>query len=175
MNQATILLARFVRDLLVLPESVVILGRTNKQRGDTNALQVVVDQLAPASVLTDTYEFDGDAELTKVDNLMRGVFTIDFMGSTAYTIATKYMAMQRSQLAADLRRNLGINVGFADTITDVKLLSGTQYSERYQVTLNMTYNNSLAIPTNRIDTIIIDNIISDYGIESVVIEDVIIN
>jgi hypothetical protein len=46
---------------------------------------------------------------------------------------------------------LKLRVGIPKTITDVKLLTGTQYSEQYEVELNITSVEDIDITTLRID------------------------
>lgn len=172
MNQAVKTLAMFIRDLLQQPEgSVIVLGRTNTTRKDMTSLQIAVDQLSQATPLGDASEFDGGNETTTISQTMRGTFTIDFLGTQGYTQAMRYMALQRTQMAQDLQRALGVSIGIATRVTDLKLLTGQQYSERYQIEVNMIYNNVLTVPTNRIDTIVIDSVITDVtaGIENLII------
>ena len=172
MNRASTLLARFIRDLLGQPEgSVIVLGRTNTTRTNMNSLQIVVDQLAAGTPIGDSQVFDGDVEKTLISQTMKGIFIIDFLGASAYSEAMRYMALQRAPVAYELQRALGVSIGLAARLTDLKLLTGQQYSERYQIELNMIYNNSLEVATNRIDTIVIDSVITDVsgGVSNLII------
>jgi len=161
MNQATINLALYVRDLLTVAESSIALGRTNRSRGDTDALQIVVDTLAPAIALTDTSQYDGITELQEITQVWQSVMTIDFMGATAYQEAIKFITRNRHQVGFDLKRTLGIDVGAVGQIQDLKFLQGEQYSERLQIQLTMTYNVTANIETLRIDTAQLDTLLTN--------------
>lgn len=162
MNNATRLLALYVRDLLALAEgTVVVIGRTNVKRNNTSALQVVVDQLATSVPITDTQRYDGTGEIMHIDMVWSGVMTLDFMGATAYNEAVRFVTLHRHQQGHDLRVLHGIDLGMVSGITDLKILQGEQYSERYQVELTMTYGVGAPIPTKRIDTAIFNPFLID--------------
>lgn len=152
MNGASRLLARYCRDLLGQPEgSVVILGRVNIPRGDTAALQIVIDQLAQATPLTDSQNYDGVAESMHVNQLWQAPMTIDFMGAQGYNEAIRFITLNRHQKGYDLKQALGIDTHLVSGLQDLKMLQGEQYSERYQLELTLMFNISANIETLRID------------------------
>lgn len=156
MNGASVALAKYVRDLLAQPEgAVTVLGRTNKPRGDTQNLQIVIDTLAPAEIQTGAEVFDGVAEEMTYCQLMRSTMTIDFMGTGAYDEAIRFIGLNRSQAAHDLKRALDIDIGLVKQLQDLKFLQGEQYSERYQLELTLTYNTATVVDTLRIDTAVV--------------------
>ena len=147
--------------MLNVAETTIALGRTNKPRGDTQALQIVIDTLAPSVALTDTSEYDGNTEAMEITQVWQSVMTVDFMGATAYNKAIEFITKNRHQLGFDLKRSLGIDIGAVGQLQDLKFLQGEQYSERYQVQLTMTYNVTADIETLRIDTAQYDTIITN--------------
>lgn len=152
-NGTTQLMFKYVRDLLGQPEpDVMTLGRENAPRGNTNDLQIVVDTLAPAQILGDSSTFDGVAESMQFSALYQSVMTVDFYGNGAYAEAVRFIGLNRSQAAADLKHDLCIDVGVPSQIQDLKYLSGKQYSERYQVELTLTHSFVTDVATKRIDT-----------------------
>jgi stage V sporulation protein SpoVS len=152
-NNATRLLALYTRDLLELAEgSVVIMGRVNIERGDTDALQISVDQLATSTPLTDSERYDGAAEIMHVDQTWSSVMTIDFMGADAYNQVIRFVTLNRHQKGHELKESLGIDLQIVSGITDLKILQGEQYSERYQIEVTMMHNIGAAIETLRIDS-----------------------
>jgi hypothetical protein len=160
-NGATIKLALYTRDLLGVPESTIVLGRTNRERGDTTILQIVIDSLAPATPLDDTSKYDSVNEVMEISQTWQAVMTIDFMGSSAYTEAMKFITRNRHQVGFDLKRALGIDIGAVSQLQDLKLKQGEQYSERYQLQVTMTYNVKADIETLRIETAQLDTILTN--------------
>lgn len=161
MNAATILLAKYTRDLLNQPEgSVIILGRINVPRGDTSSLQIAVDQLAPAVPLTDSQQYDSVNELMLISQQWRSVMTINFMGALAYDEVIKFITLNRHQNGLNLKRALGIDIQAVSQIQDLKLLQGEVYSERYEIQVTLNYNISNNIETLRIDTAQFDEILT---------------
>lgn len=162
MNGASVLLAKYTRDLLQQPEqTVVILGRRNVPRGDASDLQIVIDQLAPATPITDTQSYDGEAEIMTVTQLWRSVMTVDFYGDEGYDQAIKFITLNRHQTGLELKQALGIDLHNVGQLQDLKLLQGEQYSERYQIEVTMIYNISNDISTLRIDTAQFDELLTN--------------
>lgn len=152
MNPATLGLARFVRDLLSQPEfDVVQIGRNNFRRDDYNSLQIIVDNLGPAVRLNTSQKYDGDAEQMTYAQQYRAPCTVDFYGDDAYAEAQKLLLTMQSQAGFELQRRHGVTIYEAGSITDVKWLTGEQYSNRYQVSLNVQYTISADVSTLRID------------------------
>lgn len=152
MNIATKQLALFIRDLLVLPESVINIGRENFDREDFTALQIVVDTLGQATPLSKNESFDGVAEEIEYAQQWQAPCTVDFYGDGAFEEATKFLLLVQSQASYELQRDNGISIYHSSALTDVKSLTGEQYSERYQLALNVQYTISAKVDTLRIDT-----------------------
>lgn len=157
-----VLLGQYVRDLLNQPErTVVILGRSNVRRGNTTGLQIVIDSIAPVSIAADSQEFDGTDENLSISQFAKAQMTIDFMGDSAMTELEKFLLLNRSQAGYDLKETLGMTLSVISSIQDLRFLSGKQYSERYQITVNLAYTLSMNVPTLRVDTPIIEPILSN--------------
>ena len=152
MNVATKQLAIFIRDLLTIPEATIKIGRNNFIRDDFNVLQIVVDTLGQSLPLSRSDKFDGELESTEYSQQWQSPCTVDFYGDDAYTTATDLLLLMQSQLGYELQRDNGITVYESSSLTDVKALTGEQYSERYQLGLNVQYTLSKTIATLRIDT-----------------------
>ena len=152
MNVATKQLAIFIRDLLTIPEATIKIGRQNFIRDDFNVLQIVVDTLGQSIPLTRAEEFDGELEETEYSQQWQSPCTVDFYGDDAYNMATDLLLLMQSQRGYELQRDNGITVYESSSLTDVKALTGEQYSERYQLGLNVQYTLSKTIATLRIDT-----------------------
>lgn len=152
MNAPLVLFARYVRDLLQQPEGdVVVIGRDNNERETTNQLTIAVDQLAPSEPVTVNEVYDGDAESMSYATLLRTVFTIDFYGAGAYEQVTAFMGLCRSEAGRQIAKALSIEVAVPLQYTDVRLLTGSQYSEHYQLELVGHTTNKHDTETLRVD------------------------
>ena len=152
MNVATKQLLIFIRDLLSIPEATIKIGRENFKREDFTALQIVIDTLGQAIPISRAEEFDGELETTQYSQQWQSPCTVDFYGDDAYNTATDLLLLMQSQLGYELQRDNGVTVYESSSLTDVKALTGEQYSERYQLGLNVQYTLSKTIATLRIDT-----------------------
>lgn len=156
------LLGLFVRDLLVQPEgSVVQVGRNNFRRDDFTALQVVVDTLGASNLLASSEKFDGELESMAYTQSWSMPCIINFYGDGAAAEAIKFSNIIQSQAGYELQRDLGLTVYDVGTITDVKLLTGEQYSERIELALNIRFTTTTNIDTLRIDEAVIDDLLVD--------------
>lgn len=161
MIPSTLKSALVIRDLLQQPEgSVVIIGRENLRRDDFNSLQIAIDSLSPATRVASGQSFDGDNELMTIGQRYRAPVTVNFYGDDAYTEAERFMLLLESQAGYDAQRLHSVTMYAVSSITDVKLLTGEQYSNRFELTLNVFYNVSADVPTLRIDEAQ-TNIVSD--------------
>jgi len=153
-NKGVLGLYKFIRDLLNKPEgTVMILGRHNLRRDDFKALQIVVDSLSPSTLLGRSEKYDGDAEELTHSQKFQVPCTIDFYGDDAYTQAMQFSLLSQSQAGYELQRDGFINIFDISTITDVKSLTGSQYSQRHQIGVNVMYNENLTLNVLRIDTL----------------------
>lgn len=142
----------FIRDLLGQPESIIKIGRENFVRDDFKALQIVIDAVGASTRTGQSKSYDGDNELQTITQAHLLPCTIDFYGDGAYILAAQFVAILQSQLGIELQQELGITVYNEGSLTDVKMLTGEQYSERLQVALNVRFNISYSVSAKRIDT-----------------------
>ena len=146
-------LAIFVRDLLQQPEgTVVVIGRHNMRRDDFTALQIVIDKIAPEELTSQSKAFDGDAETMAINSYFNGECIINFYGDGARFEAVKFIGLLATQASYELQRDQALGVYNMTGLTDVKLLAGSQYTERLELAFNVRYSESLVIDTLRIDT-----------------------
>ena len=91
--------------------------------------------------------------------------TLSFYGSDAWSTATTFALLIQSQKALELQESLGLGVYQASGLTDVKMLTGQQYGERQELTLNVRYATTADVDTLRIDTAITE-IRTETGMEN---------
>lgn len=164
MNPATIGLARFTRDLLAQPEFTVIqIGRNNFRRDDFSSLQIIIDSLGPAVRMNTSEKYDGETELINYAQQYRAPCTVNFYGDDAYTQASKFALLTQSQAGYELQLEHGIAVFSVGSITDLKWLTGEQYSARYEIALQVQYTINASVSALRIDTAQTD-IITNEGV-----------
>lgn len=157
MNAGVVKLGLFLRDLLGLVESPeedqqIFLGRTNIRREVFTDLQVAVDTLGTGVIVARSNKFDHVTEIITYTNVIRLPTVISFYGNGAHVEANKFALLKRSQAGYELQRDLFLTVYDFTAITDVKSLTGEQYSERVEIECNIRYNESFDVPTLRIDT-----------------------
>lgn len=153
MNEAVKQLSLFIRDLLNIPESQIKPGRLGFVRDDFKALQIVPDSLGAAERLNSAESFDGELEKTTYAQQYRSPCTINFYGDGAYGQAVQFSLLAQSQKGYELQRDRGVTIYEVGTLTDVKALTGEQYSERYELALNVQITLSAEVDTLRIDTL----------------------
>lgn len=152
MNEAVKLLALFYRDLTETAESLILIGRHNRAQEDFETPYVVVDQLGTANKISSLSDYDGETEVDNYGTIWRAQCTIDFYADGAFSRASDFELLMRSQKAYELRQTLGVNLYHVSQLTDVKQLTGQQYGERIQLSLLVEYNQAIAVDTLRIDT-----------------------
>ena len=145
-------LAMYVRDLLQQPEgSVVVLGRHNVRQDDLTALQIAVDTMGPARRMNVSRKYDGHIEeMTHAQQWVQPC-VINFYGDQAYAEAQRFMLISHGQTGYELQRDSGIAVFLASQITDVKLLTGENFSSRFEIALNVQFTESAVESVLRID------------------------
>jgi len=162
MNPGIIGLAKFVRDLLTQPEGqVVIVGRHNVRREDFTGLQIVIDAVSAGSRLNSSESYDGDAEVATYSQQWMQPCTVNFYGNEGYDQAQLFTLLAQSQKGYEIQRDSGVAVYDVSTITDVKMLTGDQFSARYELSCNVQYTIKTGVSTLRIDTAQTE-IINDY-------------
>lgn len=145
-------LAMAVRDLLAIDESFIEIGRTNEIRDEDETLLVIVDYTGDAQPVASGHKFDGDAETMTIQLRETIPATVDFYGDNADEYARRFRLLLRSQSGWDIQFRYGVTLFNVSAATNLKQLSGTQFSERYQLRLNVGYNISETVDTLRIDT-----------------------
>ena len=153
MNGGLVRLAKFVRDLLGQPEfTVVRLGRANQEREDFTALQIVIDAISPAETISQATEYDGDAEVMTYALQYQLATTINFYGDGAYNELQRFAMLRRSENGLSLQKSLGLEVYTPRGFTDLKFLTGEQYSERFELNCTIVYTETVTENILRIDT-----------------------
>lgn len=152
MNKPLLLTALFVRDLLGHDESLIRIGRMGDNIKDFTTDYIGIDSLAPATRLSVSEQFDGVAEEMNHSQNWRIPVTMSFYGDNAWENVTKLVLLSSSQAGFDLQKKHGLGFFIARDITDVKILTGQQYGNRYEVTVNVQYNINIDVDTLRIDT-----------------------
>ena len=161
---AVIALAKYTRDLLSKPETVVKLGRDNWQLEDFSQEYILIDELTPPAQLQSSTSYDGDTEIMTFTNRMRGGYTIDFYGSTALANAQMFQGLRYSQSSYELQYEHGITVYNVGVMVDLKNLTGKTYNTRYQINLQCGFNTSVSTPILRIDEAVFEIYESEKGL-----------
>ena len=143
-------------DLLDYDEQLIKRGESNKIKLNDKTNYIVVNSLSPALAQTKGQSFDDVEEVLVLATGYRMPVTIDFYGTDAYTNANKLQLMLKSDRARYLQTLHQLAVAAVSAVADVKQLTGQHYVNRYQLTLNLLYNESLALSTLRIDEAVID-------------------
>lgn len=152
MDLALIALATFVRDLLEYDESLMQIGRDNDDMANWDAGYIVIDSPVDRQALSSSRSYVGSTEVMTYTKAERINATIDFFGEAAYTNANRFAMLMKTQRRIDTQKELGLTVYSPSSLTNVKLLAGSQYKQRYQIAIAVTYNHALATPVKRIDT-----------------------
>lgn len=144
-------LCNFITNLLNFNPANIFIGRCNREISDFDINFIVVDNLSIENLGTGR-EYDGDGEVMTYSTFKRYIATIDFYGAGAYTLAETFENLLRSQKARDLQRTLQISVNLPTDIQDLKIIAGSYYSNRIQLTLNIDSFTYTDIDTKRYDT-----------------------
>ena len=165
MNESLRLTALFIRDLLTYDEQLIRIGRQNYDIDDFAIGYIGVDSLGSSRRLASGEKFDGTLEQMTYQQQWIAPVTISFYGSDAWSTATNFSLLIQSQKALELQDSLGLGVYQASGLTDVKMLTGQQYGERQELTLNVRYATTADVDTLRIDTAITE-IRTETGMEN---------
>ena len=152
MNESLRLTALFVRDLLGYNEQLIRIGRQNYDIEDFTVGYIGVDSLGAAQRLASGEKYDSTLEKMTYQQQWQAPVTLSFYGADAWATATRLALIIQSQRSLELQQLLGLGVYQASGITDVKMLTGQQYGERQELTLNISYSTAADIDTLRIDT-----------------------
>lgn len=164
MTPVDVRVARVVRDLLGYDEQLIRLGRENYTRDDYDAGLIVVDATTASTRAANLESFDGDTEQLSIGEIVNADVTLDFYGDGAYGRAREVELRLRSQDAYDLAKANGVHIKPPRTLTDVKALTGGDYSDRWQLEMAVQYSPEIVIDTRRIDDAQIE-IRTERGVE----------
>jgi hypothetical protein len=148
--QYLIKVALFVRDLLQVDEQMIKFGRDNWYQESTTPDVIVIDELS-ALPIGRTEDYDGDAEIMTHSERTRRTVTINFYGDTAYQHVQSLKLLQPSQASYELQRNLGIAIRLHSNVADLRQTIGTEFSNRYEMTLTVQETEAATVATLRID------------------------
>jgi len=152
------LLALYTRDVLKIPESQIKFGRTNHDQLDFSQDIIVIDGLAPSVGIGTQTKYNGTTEQKSITKTVMGEFTLNFYGDDALLNAQTWSTLNESQMARDIAFGLVISVHRPTGITDLKMLTGVQYNNRFELTVKMGYNITNEFELLRIDSSQIDGI-----------------
>lgn len=145
------LLATYTRDLLLHDGSLIVIGRENMVKVNSDLNYILIDELVSVPAGS-TNHFDDSAEVQNFVVQMKGDFTLDFYGVNARANAVSWFTKHKSQKSYELQRDLGFAVYHATSFRNLKSLEGSQYKERYQIEVSLYFNEVSAVDTLRIDT-----------------------
>jgi len=153
--------AIFVRDLLDYDEQLIRIGRLNFELDGLESNYIAVDSISPSIRLGSGQFFDATNEVMEYQEQWRAQIILSFYGSAAHTNVNNFRLYLQSQASIELQQTLSIAVFKGSSLTDIKILTGQNYNNRLDLTLNVEYSISANIATLRIDTaettLIIDN------------------
>lgn len=164
MNESLRLTALFVRDLLLHPESQIKIGRLGEDITDFTTDYIGVDSLGGATRMASGKSYDGTAEQMTYAQQWQAPITLSFYGDNAWANATRFSVLIDSQKSLELQQQLGIGVFQASQLTDVKILTGEQYGNRYELALNVQFSLQAIVDTLRIDTARLE-LLTETGVE----------
>lgn len=128
-------------------------ARSNHENTDFTADLILIDNLGGAIRLGGNDNFDGDNESMNYSDVYSQTFTYDFYGNNAYDLATRFIALLKTQNSFNLQSENGLTFKSPSAITDVRQLTGTTYTPRYQIEVSITYWDSIDVATLRMDSL----------------------
>jgi hypothetical protein len=153
MTDVVLQVCKFTSQLL--GSNLVVQGRSNLETLNFNNNYIVIDELSSIEVST-TEQFDGNiSDYKKVLNMIADI-TLDFYGDEALSNAQKWSTIKGLQAGSELQRTLGINILQIGNIQNLKRLTGSQYSSRYQVGVKVWYNVEFSVEIDSILNIDLD-------------------
>ncbi len=152
MNEPLRLTAMYTRDLLTHPESLIKIGRIGEDITDFTTDYIGIDALGAAVRMATGEKYDGDLEQMTHAQQWQVPVTLSFYGDNAWSNASKFALLIGSQSSYELQRSLGIGVHQTSNLTDVKIIAGEQYGNRFEIELNVQFSISALVDVLRIDT-----------------------
>ena len=150
MNPILIAVGKFVRDLMGYDEQLIRRGRVNFEREQFETAYIVIDQLGNFTRVGGMENYNWTTEQLQIGAMWKGIITLDFFGNGAHNRAIEFSLKAKSQKAANLKNELGINIYNAKGFTDVKALTGQQYGERVQIEMTVETSRDITIEALRI-------------------------
>jgi len=152
MTEPLTLTAMFTRDLLSHSESLIKIGRLGEDITDFTTDYIGVDALGAAVRMATGEKYDGDIEKMTHSQQWKVPITLSFYGTNAWSNATKFSLLIGSQASNELQRSLGIGVFQASNLTNVKIIAGEQYGNRFEIEINVQFSIGALVDVLRIDT-----------------------
>lgn len=150
----------FIVDLMNVDDSSVLFGRENFEYIDFNTNIIVIDSIvSDTRALVDSFDSVNDKGI--FTTVVRYTTTVDFFGKDATESANKFLALCRSQLALDLSAKYKITPHTSISYQNLKILSGTDYENRIQLTLYVDDCLSFDTPLYALETSNTDYLIEE--------------
>lgn len=134
-------------------------ARSNHKNTNFNNPLILIDNLGNAQKVASSSDFDGTNEVMTYADFYKQSFTFDFYGTDAYSLATRFIALLRSQRGYDLQQSNKLTFHNVSSITNLRQLTGSEYFNRCQIEVSVSYSDNVDIDTLRIDTLNIANIL----------------
>ncbi len=144
------LLGDYIKDLIYFDSTKIIIGRENFTKLNTNDSFIILDYLA-STPLGGLNEFDGLDEKISISTLTRFRVTILTVGDNASDNINDIELRIKSQQSLELQENLKISVGHSLGVRNLKELSGSIYTDTFEMELNVDITKNVDIDTLRID------------------------
>lgn len=134
-------LCKFTQQLLSYDKDLILRARDNFERINFSSNYIVIDELASVAA-SSTEKFTGEiSEYEKVIN-MTSQITLDFFGQDGLSNAQRWSTIKNMQAGSEIQQALGVNILNVSTIRNLKALTGSKYTDRYQVECRVWYNVS---------------------------------
>jgi len=144
------ILGDFFTALLDFDPTKIIIGRENFTKLDTNESFIIIDYLT-SNPLGGLNGFDGDAEKISIATLTRFRVTILTIGDNASDNINNIELLIKSQKSLELQEALKISVGHSFGVRNLKELSGSIFTDTFEMELNVDITKGVDVPTLRID------------------------
>lgn len=144
------ILGDYLTDLLDFDPTKIIIGRENYTKLDTNDSFIIIDYLA-STPIGGSNDFDGVNEKINISTLTRFRTTILTIGDNASDNINKIELLIKSQKSLELQSALNIRVGQSLSVTNLKELIGSIFTDSFEMELNVDITKNIDIDTLRID------------------------
>lgn len=127
-------------------------ARANHKKTDFSKGLILVDNLGVALKYGTSDDFDYNNEIKSYNSFYKQVFTFDFYGDNAYELATRFIALLRTQRSYDLQTERGLKFYYPTNLVRLDDKIGETYFKRYQTEVEVLYSDNVELETLRIDT-----------------------